>query len=166
MVNRVLSEVQTEVATTAANKDNLQLTAQQFSTEFVFNSTSVGNVLMNLIREFSRLKGTVFQPRGLLESRPEVLWKLLLTLYREMDILLEAESKCQKVYSPCYIIGYAGCYMRRKNFYFLLFFQSSSDIHGNLEDLLSLEATIWSKVPILGASYLFLGDYVDVRMNQ
>lgn len=106
MVSRVLSEVQADVATTATNKDNLILTAQQFSTEFVFNNTSVGNVLLKLIREFSRFKGTVFEPRGLLQTRPEELWKLLLTLYREMDILLESENKCQKVYSPCYIIGY------------------------------------------------------------
>jgi len=36
------------------------------------------------------------------------------------------------------------------------------DIHGNLEDLMSLERTIWRRFPeVNGMHYLFLGDYVD-----
>ena len=43
-------------------------------------------------------------------------------------------------YSPCYIIG---------------------DIHGNIEDLLSMSKTLWPTMPCVGSSFLFLGDYVD-----
>ena len=44
-----------------------------------------------------------------------------------------------------------------------LFFSLSfviGDIHGNLEDLLTLENHLWPSLPV-GPNLLFLGDYVD-----
>lgn len=71
---------------------------------------------------------------------PDHLWQLLMALYNDIDSLLDEEDKCARVVSPCYIIG---------------------DIHGNLEDLLTLEKSIWKRIPCVGANYVFLGDYVD-----
>lgn len=116
------------------------LTAQQYSFDVVFNTKSAANITLNLVREFNKYKGTSKQPRGLMQNKKEQLWNLMLSLYSEIDVLLEAEDKCQRVYSPCYVMG---------------------DIHGNIEDLLSLEKAIWKQLPCIGANYLFLGDYVD-----
>lgn len=116
------------------------LTSQRYSIEFVFNKSSPANIMLRLIRNFNETKGTNKEPRGLLQDKPNQLWQLILALYNDIDVLLNEEDKCPRILSPCYIIG---------------------DIHGNLEDLLSLERSIWRRVPCVGASYLFLGDYVD-----
>lgn len=112
----------------------------KYSIERVFNYESAANQTIQLIRDFNLYKGTAKQPRGLLQEAPDYLFILLLELYKEMGQILESEYKCQKIYPPCYVMG---------------------DLHGNLEDLLSLEKTIWKQMPCLGANYLFLGDYVD-----
>ncbi|KAI2810833.1 hypothetical protein BLOT_001999 [Blomia tropicalis] len=115
-------------------------TAQQYSLECVFKPISVANIMLRLVREFNAVKGTAVKPKGLMQERKGDFWKLCLLLYQDLDILLENEVKCQKVYSPCYVIG---------------------DIHGNLEDLLTMEKTLWKQMPVVGANFLFLGDYVD-----
>lgn len=114
--------------------------AQQYSIEIVFNRASAANIIINLVRDFVSRKGTVRKPNGLLQNNRDNLWKLLLAIYHEIDILLKNEKKCQKLASPCFIMG---------------------DIHGNIEDLFSLERTLWKQIPCVGANYLFLGDYVD-----
>ena len=81
-------------------------TAGQYSAEVVFRPYSVGNVMLRLIRQLAKAKGTVAEPKALLMGdRKEDFWKLILRLYRDLLILLEAETKCQKAYSPCYVIG-------------------------------------------------------------
>ena len=115
-------------------------TAQQYSLECVFKPISVANIMLRLVREFNAVKGTAVKPKGLMQERKGDFWKLCLLLYQDLDILLENEVKCQKVYSPCYVIG---------------------DIHGNLEVLLTMEKTLWKQMPVVGANFLFLGDYVD-----
>lgn len=112
----------------------------QYSMERVFRPESAANQIIQLIRSFNLEKGTIKQPKGLLQETPDFLEMLLLELYKEIEQILDTEYKCQKIYPPCYVMG---------------------DIHGNLEDLLSLEKTIWKQMPCLGANYLFLGDYVD-----
>ena len=115
-------------------------TAQQYSVECVFHADSAANSVIKLVREFNDHKGTTTRPRGLLQDKAEDLWKLVIVLHQQIDTLLEEESKCQKAFAPCYVVG---------------------DIHGNLEDLFSLERTLWKSMPCVGANYLFLGDYVD-----
>ncbi|OTF75823.1 serine/threonine protein phosphatase-like protein [Euroglyphus maynei] len=58
----------------------------------------------------------------------------------EVGKILEREERVLKICDPCYVIG---------------------DIHGNLEDLLTMEKCLWKSFPLLTANYLFLGDYVD-----
>lgn len=114
------------------------------SIEFVFNSKSVSNELLGMIREFAKSKGTVAEPRGLLDNGPKEhkkMYEMLVKVVKEAKALFMAESRMPTVASPCYVIG---------------------DIHGNIEDLLTLEKLIWkSSAPCSMASYLFLGDYVD-----
>lgn len=121
-------------------KKNVLSIRQKYSNEVTFNGHSAANIAITLIRMFNKTKGNPKNPKGLLASRKEHLWTLLLSLYNDLDVLLKHESKCQKVYSPVYVIG---------------------DIHGNLEDLLTLELCLWKQIPCVGANYLFLGDYVD-----
>ncbi|KAH9401094.1 hypothetical protein TYRP_002683 [Tyrophagus putrescentiae] len=71
----------------------------------------------------------------------ERLVRLLRALVAEIVPLLANEPRCKQVTSPAFIIG---------------------DIHGNLEDLMSMERTLWRRFPeVNGMHYLFLGDYVD-----
>lgn len=126
--------------TKATSSERKGLTAQQYSLDIVFNMNSAANLTLQLVRNFNNLKGTARKPLGILQDKKDFLWQLLLTLYNELDILLLAEEKCYKTYSPCYIMG---------------------DIHGNLEDLLTLEKCVWKQIPCVGSNYLFLGDYVD-----
>ena len=116
------------------------ISAQAYSIDFVFNRNSVANLTLRLIHDFNSKKGTNKDPRGLLADKPDQMLQLVMALQDEIDVLLNEEDKCPRTFSPCYIIG---------------------DIHGNLEDLLSLEKAIWRRIPCLGANYVFLGDYVD-----
>ncbi|KAJ6217351.1 hypothetical protein RDWZM_008508 [Blomia tropicalis] len=116
------------------------LNSQMYSIDFVFNKNSAANVMLKLVRQFNKEKGTNKEPKGLLACRPVQLWNLILALYNDIDVLLNEEDKCPRVFSPCYIIG---------------------DIHGNLEDLLSLEKALWKRMPCVGSNFVFLGDYVD-----
>ena len=69
------------------------------------------------------------------------LARSIIELCRELRELIIDEPRCQRISSPCYILG---------------------DIHGNYEDLLCFEKSLWRATPLLTpASFLFLGDYVD-----
>ncbi|KAH9418960.1 hypothetical protein DERP_011053 [Dermatophagoides pteronyssinus] len=139
-IKRIISKYQEDSAISQNNHRKEHLTAQQYSIETVFNRNSAANIIINLVRDFSNNKGTVRNPNGLMQDRKEDLWKLLLSINGELELLLKNEYKCHKIYSPCFIMG---------------------DIHGNIEDLFSLEKALWKQIPCIGANYLFLGDYVD-----
>ena len=115
-------------------------TAAQYSIDCVFRPFSTANAMAKCIRAFAKNKGTVARPLGLLHDKKEDFYKLLLQFYHDLCVHMDAEFKCQKVYSPCYIIG---------------------DIHGNLEDILTIEKSVWPLMPIVGPNFVFLGDYVD-----
>lgn len=139
-IKRIINKYQEDSAINPNIHRKECLTAQQYSIETVFNRNSAANIIINLVRDFSNNKGTVRNPNGLMQDRKEDLWKLLLSINNEIELLLKNEQKCHKIYSPCFIMG---------------------DIHGNLEDLFSLEKALWKQIPCIGANYLFLGDYVD-----
>ena len=110
------------------------------SFEVVFNPKHVANVLLKAVQDFNPAKGTNLKPNGLMSKQPGELCALVEELCDKVALIIEQESKCQPVGGPCYIIG---------------------DIHGNLEDLLSLEKAFWPNIPCVRSHYLFLGDYVD-----
>ena len=98
------------------------------------------------IQAFNSVKGTKDEPKGLMADKKEnrkAFAKTLEQLVNEISPILESEDRCVRVTSPAFVIG---------------------DIHGNLEDLLSIEKTLFKSVPIVTANYVFLGDYVDRGM--
>lgn len=132
-----------EVRTVPEESSRSKQTPLERSLELTFNRASVANVLISKVRDFAKRKGSVNEPRGLLEgARASEMHSLLEKLANEAKPLLKKESRCPNIVSPVIVIG---------------------DIHGNLEDLLTLEKTLWRSAPVMGTNFLFLGDYVDVR---
>ena len=108
---------------------------------------STATTLMSKIREFNKVKpkNFTFSERmpGVMNQLGdrEHLVQMIRNISDELLPLLKKEARCKPVSSPVYVIG---------------------DIHGNLEDLISMERTLWRRFPeINGIHYLFLGDYVD-----
>lgn len=99
--------------------------------------------IMALIRHFNTRKGNFMQPRGLLDDGPDEhkrMWDIVTKMTSELKAVLKLESRCPNVTTPCLVMG---------------------DIHGNLEDLLTLENQLWRTAPFFPTNYIFLGDYVD-----
>lgn len=96
--------------------------------------------LLRKIQLFAKEKGTIDCPNGVLMNDENRLCEIISLLLKDVLRLFNCKlGKCVEVTSPCYVIG---------------------DLHGNLEDLMSLEKTLWRCLPI-GPNVLFLGDYVD-----
>lgn len=149
----------------ATNTGNLNPTStlDDRSLEILFNSDHIANVMIRMVRKFSKCKGTVHQSRGLMggsAAEQKKMAQLVVELIAEAKKIAsvpsivrngwplyeeggnESGGTCQlaTVQAPCYVIG---------------------DIHGNIEDLLTLERCIWPSAPVMPFSLLFLGDYVD-----
>lgn len=99
--------------------------------------------LIKMIREFNLNKGDTKQPIGLMANNNrerQQFYEWLMLLEKRLIMLFKNEQRCVSVSSPTYIIG---------------------DIHGNIEDLITLENCLWKRYPIIDCNLVFLGDYVD-----
>ena len=136
----VKDELKKQLETTPENP----LLSQKYLKNVTFNSQSLANYLLQELREFNKShKGNLENPRGFFsdnnDTRQEFV-RLLEQLSKDIIPILESEDRCVKVGAPAYVIG---------------------DIHGNIEDLMSIEKYLFKTIPIISANYVFLGDYVD-----
>jgi len=92
------------------------------------------------IHAFKPKKGTLENPNGLLSDNPEKFYADFKDLCERTQKLLKTGSKCPAVSGPAVIIG---------------------DIHGNLDDLITIEQTVWRYFSLSPMRFVFLGDYVD-----
>ena len=109
--------------------------------EELFYSKFVANELIEAIRKFSA--DTVNSTWGsALRTKKMAGWaEKLEQLCQQVAPILQAEERIVRLNSPILCFG---------------------DIHGNLNDLMHFEQTLWRRGPLLsGLNYLFLGDYVD-----
>jgi Ca2+-binding EF-hand superfamily protein len=115
------------------------------STDVVWNHKSVANYFIEAIRAFNLKKGSHKDNKGLFDgsAEKEDFVKKLEYLCSAVEKLAMNEPRCVPMSSPAFIVG---------------------DIHGNLEDLLTLEKVLWRSAPIMAANFVFLGDYVDRGM--
>ncbi|XP_054159498.1 uncharacterized protein LOC128957716 [Oppia nitens] len=118
------------------------LSSEKFSEDIVWNPKSIANYFIQKIREFNTIKGTHRDGKGLQHesTQREAFVKLLEELCAQIGKIVANEDRCARASSPAFIIG---------------------DIHGNLEDLLTMERVLWKNLPLVTANYVFLGDYVD-----
>ena len=106
------------------------------------NALATAKNLVHLIREFAPNKGNTTNPLGLMATNDQDRrW-----FVEQMELIERALTPVLKtrrwvpVPSPAYIVG---------------------DIHGNLDDLLTLEKSLWKRFPFIGPNVIFLGDMVD-----
>ncbi|KAI1294145.1 Serine/threonine-protein phosphatase 2B catalytic subunit alpha isoform [Halotydeus destructor] len=129
-----------------------------YSRNVQFNCQSLANSVLNSLRTFDHVLGrrSLFPVPGLDQSFVDERAKsqtrdwpfdktnavdIIGRLAAEAADIVSQESRVLKVQSPCFVFG---------------------DLHGNFNDLMQYEKTIWPTAPAIGgASYLFLGDYVD-----
>ena len=102
---------------------------------------SAATHLLAEIRAFAAADhGTHQEPKGVMAESQRVLVNLTENIKTQvLRLFSTTESKCVTSSSPCFVIG---------------------DIHGNIEDLLTMEYQLWRRLPV-GPNVLFLGDYVD-----
>ena len=117
------------------------MTSQRFSIEYKFNSRSIAQVFLDLIRDFN---GKKVKDKGFLSDEKELFVKYLTNLCSAVKSLFCHEDRVMKLNSPIFIIG---------------------DIGANLNDLFSMESLLWHSFPIISANYLFLGNYVEFGEN-
>lgn len=123
--------------------ESKQTFQQKHSIEYVFNSTSNANYILNLIRKLAGFNQMSDQLRQ--ETITNVSNGLSLNVIRVVcdDVfeIFSNESRVLKISTPTYVLG---------------------DIHGNINDLLIFESQLWPMAPsALAPNVLFLGDYVD-----
>ncbi|OTF74141.1 hypothetical protein BLA29_002612, partial [Euroglyphus maynei] len=108
-----------------------------------FEVLNIAWSLIRMIREFAPVKGDVKRPNGFMADNQndcQQLYEWLSLMEKRLAEQFESENRCVIINSPAFLIG---------------------DIHGNLDDLLTLEQCLWKQYPAIDANLVFLGDYVD-----
>ena len=98
--------------------------------------------LLLQLRAFALVKGDTANPVGFQTKSDSSVRRFLDHLEQLEKALVPVlrNNRVVQVPSPVYVVG---------------------DIHGNLDDLLSLERSLWKRFPLVGPNMLFLGDIVD-----
>ncbi|XP_054167537.1 uncharacterized protein LOC128964591 [Oppia nitens] len=117
--------------------DNKVISEQRYSIDFTFNTRSIANIFVDLMRDFSRKKD---KDKGFLFNDRETLINYLEALSSDLIGLFGSEDRCIKLNSPAFVFG---------------------NIFGSLDDLLTFENDLWQSFPVISAHYLFLGNVVD-----
>ena len=103
---------------------------------------TVARDLIKAIREFAPMKGSTANAAGLLAtetSERETFLNKMAVIERALVPVLKTR-RWVPVLSPAVVVG---------------------DLHGNLDDLLTLERSLWKRFPLTGPNLVFLGDMVD-----
>ena len=103
---------------------------------------TVARDLIKAIREFAPMKGSTANAAGLLAtetSERETFLNKMAVIERALVPVLKTR-RWVPVSSPAVVVG---------------------DLHGNLDDLLTLERSLWKRFPLTGPNLVFLGDMVD-----
>lgn len=116
---------------------------QKHSIEYVFNSTSNANYILNLIRKlagFNQMSDNL-KHEAISAVSNGLSLNVIQVVCNDAFEIFSNESRVLKISTPTYVLG---------------------DIHGNINDLLIFESQLWPMAPsALAPNVLFLGDYVD-----
>ncbi|KAI2805673.1 hypothetical protein BLOT_004675 [Blomia tropicalis] len=126
------------IITEALHIDSYYPEKRKYSLEFTFSDSTIGNVCRDLVKAFNRSREQRNTAIGLLSGSAEDLLKYLSKLCQHLGNILKVEPKLIKLNGPAIVIG---------------------DLHGNLNDLLSIETALFPSFPVIPENIIFLGNY-------
>ncbi|KAF7488152.1 Serine/threonine-protein phosphatase PP-X -like protein 2 [Sarcoptes scabiei] len=117
------------------------MNSHKYSIEYVFNTSSVPNIFIDLIKDF--YNKTKFQDNtqsGLMSLKEDwtIFSKYISILCEQLKGLLLAEDKLIKINAPSIIVG---------------------DLQGSLSDLFAIEQNFFQSFPVSEYNLVFLGNY-------
>lgn len=135
------------ISTSSSNLFKIQRSIDCSDESFANVSASV-EVVLNALKYFSSNVAIFSKKKG--GDKPKFSWdnapmntfaEALIQICGQLEKMLCQEPRCLAIESPAYVLG---------------------DLHGNFEDLIAFESTLWHLSPVLSpCKILCLGDYVD-----